>query len=736
MNLQSNGLSVQWYLKSKPVGKVRRRVQEMKNPSVSLVSGDVDLSHNESTRLAMDALLNQGLDMYQEVLAGEGEVDFLSKEEKGYILENTTDLSTSSLCGTENEDQAEGSTTSSQTNTCCPSVSESEPPGLDHGWPAEDWSYRLQGEPSVEVYFQSDRAASMKDLLREFISKATMVLAIVMDTFSDVEMFCDILEATRKRNVSVYLLLDHINLQVFVKMCETLQINSNHLTKMSVRSIQGETYCAKSGRKLTGQIKEKFMIIDCTLVLAGSYSFTWLSWQVHRSLAVLFKGSAVEPFDLEFRKLYASSKPVPGFLTTATEFNLTRPLITHQAAATSTPLTNLPCPSPGTTTQNRYFNNQAMVQPTTTVVPRFNTESTVQPTTTAQLRYSSQNTTVQPTTTTQQRHPNTEPTAPPTSQQRHPNTQPTTSQQRHPNTQPTTPPTFQQRHPNTQPTAPPTSQQRHPNTQPTAPPTSQQRHPNTEPTTSQQRHPNTEPTTSQQRHPNTQPTTPPTSQQRHPNTQPTAPPTSQQRHPNTQPTAPPTSQQRHPNTPPTAPTTSQQRHPNTPPTAPPTSQQRHPNTPPTAPPTSQQRHPNTQPIEPPTSQQRHPNTQPTTSQQRHPNTQPTTSQQRHPNTPPTAPPTSQQRHPNTPPTAPPTSQCLVNQSYYTGPRSHRFDWITQRHTATRHVMFQRTFSTDYSTGDHLTWRPFNSNYLLYGGTTGLLDRHPLLKTGQWFTVPK
>ena len=56
------------------------------------------------------------------------------------------------------------------------------------------------------------------------------VLAIVMDTFSDVEMFCDILEATRKRNVSVYLLLDHINLQVFVKMCETLQINSNHLT--------------------------------------------------------------------------------------------------------------------------------------------------------------------------------------------------------------------------------------------------------------------------------------------------------------------------------------------------------------------------------------------------------------------------------------------------------------------------------------------------------------------------
>lgn len=42
------------------------------------------------------------------------------------------------------------------------------------------------------------------------------------------------------------------------------------------------------------------------------YSFTWLSWQVHRSLAVLFKGSGVKPFDLEFRTLFAISKPVPG----------------------------------------------------------------------------------------------------------------------------------------------------------------------------------------------------------------------------------------------------------------------------------------------------------------------------------------------------------------------------------------------------------------------------------------
>lgn len=45
------------------------------------------------------------------------------------------------------------------------------------------------------------------------------------------------------------------------------------------------------------------------------HSFSWLSWQVHRSLAVLVKGSTVTPFHQEFHRLYSKSKPVPGFVT-------------------------------------------------------------------------------------------------------------------------------------------------------------------------------------------------------------------------------------------------------------------------------------------------------------------------------------------------------------------------------------------------------------------------------------
>ncbi|XP_067367373.1 protein FAM83D-like [Channa argus] len=136
-----------------------------------------------------------------------------------------------------------------------------------------------------------------------------------MDSFSDVELLCDLLEASRKRNVSVYLLLDHLNLNLFVRMWQDLKLNSKNFPKLLVRSVDGQTYCAKTGRKLTGQIAESFIITDWTEVLTGSYSFSWLSWLVHRSLVIFVKGRAITPFHQEFHRLYFSSKPVPGFVT-------------------------------------------------------------------------------------------------------------------------------------------------------------------------------------------------------------------------------------------------------------------------------------------------------------------------------------------------------------------------------------------------------------------------------------
>ncbi len=147
----------------------------------------VDLSYsNESTRLAMDSLLDRGIDGYQEVLNKENEANFLSAEEKTYILNNIKKPLTDNE-ETDRDEEMSGSPSVSS-ETYFPAVSESEPPVLDYGWPVADWSYHLQGIPSMEVFFHSMKSFSIKDLLRDLIRQATKVRTChLLVTFLDNE---------------------------------------------------------------------------------------------------------------------------------------------------------------------------------------------------------------------------------------------------------------------------------------------------------------------------------------------------------------------------------------------------------------------------------------------------------------------------------------------------------------------------------------------------------------------
>lgn len=71
-------------------------------------------------------------------------------------------------------------------------------------------------------------AVEQASLVCQFCLACVQTLVIVMDSFSDVELLCDLLEASRKRNVSVHLLLDHLNLNVFVSMWQELELNSRN----------------------------------------------------------------------------------------------------------------------------------------------------------------------------------------------------------------------------------------------------------------------------------------------------------------------------------------------------------------------------------------------------------------------------------------------------------------------------------------------------------------------------
>ncbi|NWX88774.1 FA83A protein, partial [Nothoprocta pentlandii] len=293
------------------VGKIRRRLDDIKNQSLALPKAD--FSHNESIRLATDAFLDGGTDSYLETLGKEGEVDFLSSVEARYIREHATESPYACEAGADGAAGAKqpNEAASLPSGTYFPTASESSEPPLLRSWSAAEKPY-LKEKSTATVYFQTEKNSNIRDIIRRHINRTTQVLAIVMDVFTDTEILCDLLEAANKRMVFVYLLLDHGSIELFSEMCDKLQVAEELFKNISVRSVTGEVYCAKSGRKFAGQIQEKFLISDWRYVLSGSYSFTWLCGQVHRNLLSKFTGQVVELFDEEFRHLYALSKPVRG----------------------------------------------------------------------------------------------------------------------------------------------------------------------------------------------------------------------------------------------------------------------------------------------------------------------------------------------------------------------------------------------------------------------------------------
>ncbi|KAM6928392.1 protein FAM83C [Xenentodon cancila] len=297
----------------KQLGKLASRLEEVKNPWRQ--GSALELSHNEAARLATDALLEHGEREYRRVLSEERELNFLSPPEIHYISQHAA----SRACGSEgagsvsgsDRDVGDGDAVSELTSgTYFPMMSDEDPPMLELGWPETP----LRCGPSeTQIFFQRDKSQNIKDLIRSLIDKAKKVIALVMDVFTDVDLLCDLMEASNKRRVPVYILLDEKNLAYFTDMCAALDIQNAHLSNMRIRSVCGDTYCTKSGKKFSGQVLEKFMIIDCEEVIAGSYSFTWLSAQVHSNMVMHFSGRITDSFDREFRCLYADSQVIDCF---------------------------------------------------------------------------------------------------------------------------------------------------------------------------------------------------------------------------------------------------------------------------------------------------------------------------------------------------------------------------------------------------------------------------------------
>ncbi|XP_005811952.2 protein FAM83B [Xiphophorus maculatus] len=289
---------------------VNKQSGEMDSSEFSLVSslkGEVKHEdfvqphYKESYRLAIDRLIKDGRDSYSEFLKEERIVSFLSEDEIVFLTSNVEQLPSQN----QTEEIIDPTDNQSSSGTYWPTHSDVETPNLDLGWP------HVQHEKhptNINLLYHPPRLnnPTIKEVIRKHIQDARTVIAIVMDKFTDVDIFKEIVDASM-RGVSVYVLLDDDNFKSFLKMADDHDIKLQQLRNMRVRTVNGPDYLCQSGAKFHGAMEQRFLLIDCHTAIYGSYSFSWSFEKIHLSMVQVITGRLVKSYDEEFRTLYARS---------------------------------------------------------------------------------------------------------------------------------------------------------------------------------------------------------------------------------------------------------------------------------------------------------------------------------------------------------------------------------------------------------------------------------------------
>ncbi|KAK5853922.1 hypothetical protein PBY51_015035 [Eleginops maclovinus] len=257
--------------------------------------------YKESYRMAIDRLVNAGRESYQEFLKGERIGSFLSDEELLFITENAQQLPPPN-----NPEEIDGPPDNqSSSGTYWPLHSDVETPELEMGWP--DVMHEIL-QTNIDLLFHPPRLnnPSIKEVIRKQIQDARQVVAIVMDKFTDVDIFKEVVDASI-RGVPVYVILDDSHLKSFLRMAENQDVKIQQLRNMRVRTVKGQDYLCRSGAKFHGAMEQKFLLVDCQKVIYGSYSFTWSFEKMNLSMVQVITGYLAKSYDEEFRTLYARS---------------------------------------------------------------------------------------------------------------------------------------------------------------------------------------------------------------------------------------------------------------------------------------------------------------------------------------------------------------------------------------------------------------------------------------------
>ncbi|XP_051818026.1 protein FAM83F isoform X1 [Antechinus flavipes] len=269
----------------------------------------------ERRRTALEALLASGDPAYHELLAKERLRNFLSEPERLALRADWRPYEVQAPGPGKGKGRSKGPPPApapaepAASLAYWPDRSDTEVPPLDLGW-TDNGYYR--GVNRVTLFThppKEEKAPHLKEVVRTMIQQAQKVIAVVMDLFTDGDIFLDIVNAAYKRRVPVYIILDEAGVKFFLEMCRTLELNDFRIRNIRTRCVTGVGFYMPAG-KVRGSLSSRFLMVDGDKVATGSYSFTWRSSHVDRNLLLVLTGQHVEPFDVEFRELYAISEEV------------------------------------------------------------------------------------------------------------------------------------------------------------------------------------------------------------------------------------------------------------------------------------------------------------------------------------------------------------------------------------------------------------------------------------------
>ncbi|XP_075792488.1 protein FAM83F [Pelodiscus sinensis] len=257
--------------------------------------------YSEEQRRALEELVARGEPAYREQLQKGQLRDFLSRRE----------LRVLPACWRRYDAhlQGDGAGDEGVSLAYWPERSDTEVPPLDLGWTDNNFYRGISGVSLFTHPRKEENAPHLKQIVREMLQQAKKIIAVVMDLFTDRDIFQDIVDAAYKRRIPVYIILDEEGVKFFLEMCKCMDLTSLQIQKIRVRFVTGAGFYMASG-KIKGTLASRFLMVDGEKVATGSYSFTWSSSHIDRNILLLLTGQNMEMFDIEFRELYAISEEV------------------------------------------------------------------------------------------------------------------------------------------------------------------------------------------------------------------------------------------------------------------------------------------------------------------------------------------------------------------------------------------------------------------------------------------